>query len=75
MTSDEETKSNTEREDSNQVYVKNPQEKEDIVEATSKDQESESTQTESDPLLPLISPDLRATILNLLNCSPNILKP
>ena len=75
MTSDEETKSNTEREDSNQVYVKNPQEKEDIVEATSKDQESESTQIESDPLLPLISLDLRATILNLLNCSPNILKP
>ena len=75
MTSNEEIESNAKREDSNRVYVENPQEKEDLAEATSKDQESESTQIESDPLLPLISPDLRATILNLLNCSPNILKP
>nr|POE82874.1 hypothetical protein CFP56_28279 [Quercus suber] len=37
ITSDEETESNAKREDSNQVYAKNPQEKEDIAEATSKD--------------------------------------
>ena len=51
MTSNEETESNTEREDSNRVYAKNPQEKEDLIEATSKEQESESTQTKFDPLL------------------------
>ena len=39
MTSDEETKSNTKREDSKWMYAKNPQEKEDLAEATSKDQE------------------------------------
>ena len=48
------------------MYAKNPQEKEDIAKATSKDQESESTQTESDPLLSLISPDLRVTCSQLL---------
>ena len=36
MISNEETKSNIEREDSNQVYAENPQEKEDLIEATSK---------------------------------------
>ena len=48
MTSNEETESNVERRDSNRVYVKNPQEEEDITKVditkvTSKDQESEST--------------------------------
>ena len=51
MTSNEEIESNAKREDSNRVYVENPQEKEDLAEATSKDHESESTQTESNPLL------------------------
>ena len=55
MTFDEETEFKAKREDSSWVYAKNPQEKEDLVEATSKDQESESTQTESNPLLLLIS--------------------
>ena len=36
MTSDEEIESKTEREDSNQVYAEKPQEKEDLIEATSK---------------------------------------
>ena len=36
MISNEETESNNEREDSNRVYAKNPQEKEDLTEATSK---------------------------------------
>ena len=48
MTSVEETESNTEREDSNQIFAKNLQEKEDIIETTSKEQEGESTQTEFD---------------------------
>ena len=61
MTSDEETKFNAERKDSNWVYAKNPQKKEDVVEATSKDQESESTQTNFDPVLSLVSLDLRAS--------------
>ena len=51
MTSDEERKSNVERGDLNRVYTENPQEKEDLTEATSKYQESESTKTDSDPLL------------------------
>ena len=41
--------------------TENPQEKEDVAEATSQDQESESTWTKSNPLLSLISLDLRAT--------------
>ena len=36
MISNEETESNTEREDINQVYAEKPQEKEDLIEATSK---------------------------------------
>ena len=43
MTSNEETKFNTEKEDSNRVYTENAQEKEDLTEATSKEQEGEST--------------------------------
>ena len=43
MTSNEETKSNTKKEDSNWVYAKNPQEKEDLIEVTSKEKKGEST--------------------------------
>ena len=43
MTSNEETEFNTEKEDSNRVYTENAQEKEDLTEATSKEQEGEST--------------------------------
>ena len=42
MTSNEKSKSNTKREDSNQMYTENSQEKKDLTEATSKEQESES---------------------------------
>ena len=70
MTSNEETLSKTEREDSNLVYSENPQKKEDLTEATSKEQESESTQTESDPLLLLVTPDLRAIYSQLLSKYP-----
>ena len=72
MTSDEEIESNAEREDSNQVYAENSQEKEDIVKAISKDQESESTQIEFDPLLSFISLNLKQLVLNR---SQNIPKP
>ena len=61
MTFDEEIESNVEMGDSNRVYDKNPQEKEDLTKATSKDQESESTKTDFDPLLSLLSPYLRVT--------------
>ena len=61
MTFDEEIESTTEMGDSNRVYAKNPQEKEDLTEVTSKDQERESTKTDFDSLLSLLSPDLRAT--------------
>ena len=43
MTSNEVIESNTKRGDSNQVYAENPQEKEDLTEVTSKEQEGEST--------------------------------
>ena len=74
MTFDEETEFNTKREDSSWVCAKNPQEKEDLVEATSKDQESESTLTESNPLLLLISLYLGATCSQLLSKYPETMK-
>ena len=74
MTFDEETEFNAKREDSSWVYAKNPQEIEDLVEATSKDQESESTQTESNPLLLLISLYLGATCSQLLSKYPETMK-
>ena len=74
MTFDEEIESNAERRDSNGVYAENPQEKEDLAKATSKDYESESTQIESDPLFLLISLDLRATYSQLLSKYPKTMK-
>ena len=74
MTFDEEIESNTENGDSNWVYTKNPQEKEDFAKATSKDQESESTKTNFDPLFSLLSPNLRATCSQLLSKYPEMMK-
>ncbi|KAL4599353.1 hypothetical protein ACB092_11G120600 [Castanea dentata] len=74
MTSNKETESNAKRGYSNGVYAENPQEKEDFAEATSKDQEGESTQTDSDPLFSLLSPDLRATCSQLLSKYPETMK-
>ena len=74
MTSDEKTESNAKRGDSNRVYAENPQKTEDFAEATSKDQEGESTQTNSDPLFLLLSPDLRATCSQLLSKYPEMMK-
>ena len=67
MTSTEEIGSNTKTEDSNWMFVENPQDKEDITEATSKEQDGESTQTNFDPLLSPISLDLRAICSQLLS--------
>ena len=74
MTSNEEIESNTKKEDSNQVYPENPQEKEDLTEATSKEQEGESAQTKSDPLLSLVSPNPRAICSLLLSKYPEIMR-
>ena len=49
------------------MYAENPQEKEDLTQATSKEQEGESTQTEYDPLLSLVSLDLKAICSQLLS--------
>ena len=48
------------------MYVKNPQEKEDLTEVASKEQEGESTQIESNPFLSLVSPNLRVIYSQLL---------
>ena len=74
MTFNEETESNSERGDSNQVYAENPQEKEDLTKATSKEQESESTLIKSDPLLSSVSPNLRATCSLLLLKYPETIR-
>ena len=49
------------------MFVENPQDKEDITEATSKEQDGESTQTNFDPLLSPISLDLRVIYSQLLS--------
>ena len=74
MTSNEKTRSNTEMEYLNRVYTENPQEKENLTEATSKGQKGESTQTEPNPLLSLASPNLRATCSLLLSIYPETMK-
>ena len=74
MTSNEKTKSKIEREDSNWVYTKNSQEKEDLTKATSKEKKGESAHTESDSLLSLVSLNLRATCSLLLSKHPEIMK-
>ena len=74
MTSNEETESYTEKGVSNRVYAENPQEKEDLTEATSKEQEGESTLTESDPLLSLVSLNLSAICSLLLSKYPETMR-
>ena len=74
MTFNEETESNSERGDSNQVYAENPQEKEDLTKATSKEQESESTLIKSDLVLSSVSPNLRATCSLLLSKYPETIR-
>ena len=50
------------------MYAENPQEKEDLTEAT------ESTLTESNPLLSLVSPNLRVTCSLLLSKHPETMR-
>ena len=45
-----------------------------MIEATSKEHEGESTQTESDPLLSLVSPNLRATYSQLFSKYPETMR-
>ena len=60
--------------DLNRVYTDNPQEKEDFTEVTSKDQESESTKADSNPLISLLSPLLKAVCSKLLLKYPEIVR-
>ena len=64
---EEETKSDAERGDLNWVYTNNFQEKEDFTEVTSKDQESESTEADPNPLILLLSPALKVVCSKLLS--------
>ena len=45
-----------------------------MIEATSKEQEGESTQTKFDPLLSLVSPDLKAICSQLLSKYPETIR-
>ena len=56
------------------MYTENPQEKGDLTEATSKEQEGESTSTASDPVLSLVSPNLRVICSLLLYKYPKTMK-
>ena len=68
----EETKSDTERGDSNWVYTDDPKEKEDFIEVTSKYQERESTKADSNPLISLLSPPLKVVCSKLISKYPKI---
>ena len=56
------------------MYVKNPQEKEDLIEVASKEQDGESTQIESNPFLSLVSPNLRVIYSQLLSKYPETMR-
>ena len=56
------------------MYVKNPQEKEDLTEVASKEQVGESTQIESNPFLSLVSPNLRVIYSQLLFKYPETMR-
>ena len=64
VVSKEETESDTEMRDSNRMYTDNPQEKEDFIEVTFKDRESESTEVDPNPLFSLLSPPLKYFVPN-----------
>ena len=59
--------------DTNRVYIDNPQENEDFVEVTSKDQESESTEVDCNPLFSLLSPLLKVVCSKLLLKYPKMI--
>ena len=62
------------RGDSNQMYTKKSQEKEDFVEVTSRDQESGSTKADPDPLISLLSPPSKVVCSKLLSNYPEIIR-
>lgn len=71
---EEETKFHAEKGDSNRVCTDNPQEKEDFVEVTSRDQESGSTKADPDPLISLLSPPSKVVCSKLLSNYPEIIR-
>ena len=54
------------------MYTDNPQEKEDFIEVTSKDRESESTKVDPNPLFYLLSPFLKVLCSKLLSKYPEM---
>ena len=63
VVSEEETQSNTKKGDLNHEYTDNLQEKEDFTKITPKDQESESTKANPNPLISLLSPHFKSSVL------------
>ena len=55
------------------MCIDNPQEREGFTEVTSKDQESESTKANPNPLLSLLSPSLKAVCSKLLSNYPEMM--
>ena len=74
MVSEDEIESDAKKGDSNQVYTNNSQKKEDFTEVTSKDQESESTEADYNPLISLLSPPLKVVCFKLLSKYPEIMR-
>ena len=54
------------------MYIDNPQKKEDFTKVSSKDQECESTKADSNPLISLLSPPLKAVCFKILSKYPEI---
>ena len=65
--------SDAERGDSHRMCTDNPQEREDFIEVASKDQESESTEADPNPLLLLLSPSLKAVCSKLISNYPEMM--
>ena len=65
--------SDAERRDSHCMCTDNPQEREDFIEVASKDQESESTEADPNPLLLLLSPSLKAVCSKLISNYPEMM--
>ena len=65
--------SDAERGDSHRMCTDNHQEREDFIEVTSKDQESESTEADPNPLLLLLSPSLKAVCSKLISNYPEMM--
>ena len=74
VVSEEETQSNTKKGDLNHEYTDNLQEKEDFTKITPKDQVSESTKANPNPLISLLSPPLKVVCFKLMSKYPEIMR-